>query len=422
MQISDAECGYDLRIRPRLDGRPRPRQPDGPIHKRRAARAQEADGHRALGDLVEAAAVDRLSRDTTDLLVLAMLANAATLERRWVIKSTARGRADANADGVQFGRKPKPLATSRARRASAQPPATTVHRWGGPSVREHVYHQKIRASSTTICYERCCANPKARRGPSLVAEAVVWGIDRLLRKWGIDRLSRKKYKPTDEQRKEAKEELEAAATPRAHDLWVEAGQPDDRSPRDFLKQAKYEFYYYVDHNVDHNVDAYPTFVYRKSSTANLPESLSLLKDWVTSVIQLETAALAVFGFAAGFKEVFSAKATDAPGSGPVAAITNLDKMFASTELLFLLLSGLSIVWSIVNGIYLLNALPGAAQRVAANATARRSDIYSVRNDDGQDSISEMTSRFRWLFILGITLFAVFAAIRIIERFIRVIYS
>jgi len=78
---------------------------------------------------VEAAAVDRLSRDTTDLLVLAMLANAATLERRWVIKSTARGRADANADGVQFGRKPKPLATSRARRASAQPPATTVHRW-----------------------------------------------------------------------------------------------------------------------------------------------------------------------------------------------------------------------------------------------------------------------------------------------------
>ena len=148
--------------------------------------------------------------------------------------------------------------------------------------------------------------------------------------------------------------------------------------------------------------------------------------YIAAIVALALGGLAligsVFGFAAGFKEVFSAKATDAPGSGPVAAITNLDKMFASTELLFLLLSGLSIVWSIVNGIYLLNALPGAAQRVAANATARRSDIYSVRNDDGQDSISEMTSRFRWLFILGITLFAVFAAIRIIERFIRVIYS
>jgi len=83
-------------------------------------------------------AVDRrLSRDTTDLLViarelqkagaglrslaepvvdttsdfvelvLAMLGVATKLERRRIKERTARGRADAKANGVKFGRKPK---------------------------------------------------------------------------------------------------------------------------------------------------------------------------------------------------------------------------------------------------------------------------------------------------------------------------
>ena len=88
------------------------------------------------GDVVIVAAVDRLSRDTTDLLtlardiqqagaglrslaepvldttgdfaevVLAMLGVAAKLERRRILERTARGRADAKAAGVKFGRKP----------------------------------------------------------------------------------------------------------------------------------------------------------------------------------------------------------------------------------------------------------------------------------------------------------------------------
>jgi DNA invertase Pin-like site-specific DNA recombinase len=40
-------------------------------------------------------------------LVLAMPGVAAKLERRRIIERTARGRADAKANGVQFGRKPK---------------------------------------------------------------------------------------------------------------------------------------------------------------------------------------------------------------------------------------------------------------------------------------------------------------------------
>jgi DNA invertase Pin-like site-specific DNA recombinase len=88
------------------------------------------------GDIVIIPAVDRLSRDTTDLLViardmqragaglrslaepvldttgdfaelvLAMLGVSAKLERRRIMERTARGRADAKAKGVKFGRKP----------------------------------------------------------------------------------------------------------------------------------------------------------------------------------------------------------------------------------------------------------------------------------------------------------------------------
>ncbi len=90
----------------------------------------------STGDVVVTPAVDRLSRDTTDLLViardiqqagaglrslaepvldttgdfaelvLAMLGVAAKLERRRIMERTARGRADAKAKGVVFGRKP----------------------------------------------------------------------------------------------------------------------------------------------------------------------------------------------------------------------------------------------------------------------------------------------------------------------------
>ena len=118
-----------------------------PVVKRYIAKITGTDADRpqlkklmvklAAGDEVVIPAVDRLSRDTTDLLViardmqragaglrslaepvvdttsdfaelvLAMLGVAAKLERRRIIERTARGRADAKANGVKFGRKPK---------------------------------------------------------------------------------------------------------------------------------------------------------------------------------------------------------------------------------------------------------------------------------------------------------------------------
>ncbi len=90
----------------------------------------------APGDVLITPAVDRLSRDTTDLLaiardmqragagirsfaepfldttsdfaeiIFAILGVAAKLERRRILERTARGRADAKEKGVKFGRKP----------------------------------------------------------------------------------------------------------------------------------------------------------------------------------------------------------------------------------------------------------------------------------------------------------------------------
>ncbi|MBN9585737.1 MAG: recombinase [Afipia sp. 62-7] len=107
------------------------------------------------GDLVVIAAVDRLSRDTTDLLVLArqmqtagaglksiaeplvdttsefsdlvlaVLGLAAKFERRRMMERTARGRAEARANGVKFGRPSKlsPMEREQAicRRGAGEP-------------------------------------------------------------------------------------------------------------------------------------------------------------------------------------------------------------------------------------------------------------------------------------------------------------
>ena len=109
------------------------------------------------GDTVITPAVDRLSRDSTDLLiiardiqqagaglrsladpvldttgdfaelVLAMLGVAAKLERRRIVERTARGRADAKAAGVKFGRKPK-LTPHQQREARARMEGGETHR------------------------------------------------------------------------------------------------------------------------------------------------------------------------------------------------------------------------------------------------------------------------------------------------------
>jgi len=113
----------------------------------------------APADVVIAPAVDRLSRDTTDLLVIArdmqragagirslaepfldttsdfaeiifaILGVAAKLERRGTIELTARARADAKANGVKFGRNRSSPHASETRPASASKRAKGNAAW-----------------------------------------------------------------------------------------------------------------------------------------------------------------------------------------------------------------------------------------------------------------------------------------------------
>jgi len=107
------------------------------MHRGDESLARAASGRRFCSARIKVnrpcPAVDRLSGDATDLmviardmqrlrsiaepvvdttsdfaeLVLAMFGVAAKLERRRIAERTARGRADAKAKGVKFGRKPK---------------------------------------------------------------------------------------------------------------------------------------------------------------------------------------------------------------------------------------------------------------------------------------------------------------------------
>jgi Resolvase, N terminal domain/Helix-turn-helix domain of resolvase len=134
MQISNPQRNHDLRLCARLDGRPGRERPA------QATQGGGAEGYSARRSPAlrptGRSSVDRLSRDTTDLLVIAremqragagirllaepyldttsdfaeivfaILGLAAKLERRRILERTARGRADAKAKGIKFGRKP----------------------------------------------------------------------------------------------------------------------------------------------------------------------------------------------------------------------------------------------------------------------------------------------------------------------------
>jgi hypothetical protein len=217
------------------------------------------------------------------------------------------------------------------------------------------------------------------------------------------------------------DEIEAAKRDRANDLWVEAGQPGAKEVGEFLDQARKEF---EDEEFYHFKQYGRAFVYRKHGTENIKEALSFLKDWVTSLIQLEIGALAVFGLTAGFKEVFTSAETTShgsdKGSSAAAAVLVSIKIFAALELFFIVISGLSILISIAYGLTLLNALPGAVQRVPESDAARASDVFTIRNEQRHSSIYIMVQRFRSWFFIGVTVFALFVLVRLSEQFYRVV--
>ncbi len=173
MQISDAESGHDLPLCPRLDGRPRRNRTGAPTQRGRLRKVfrEKITGTtadrpqlRALmkkltpGDVVITPAVDRLSRDTTDLLIIArdmqragagirslaepfldttsdfaeiifaILGVAAKLERRRILERTARGRAP----WAALSSACKPASRERLRRRLLWQAAGEFGRHSGP--------------------------------------------------------------------------------------------------------------------------------------------------------------------------------------------------------------------------------------------------------------------------------------------------
>jgi hypothetical protein len=152
---------------------------------------------------------------------------------------------------------------------------------------------------------------------------------------------------------------------RCYELWVK----DGRKPavavnaNTYLNKAEQEETYETTKNMSYRIDG----------TINTKEALGFLKDWSTSLVQLDSAALAALGLFVGFSDF---------ARSPILGIGDLHhfaKLFAIVEVIFIGLSALSFFISLAAGLFLLNALPGAVQRVPADLNAMRNDVFSIAN-------------------------------------------
>lgn len=116
------------------------------------------------------------------------------------------------------------------------------------------------------------------------------------------------------------------------------------------------------------------------------EALGLMKDWVTALIGIQTAAI-----------------------GAIAAFSEIEQKTRLTRLqsIIVCLIIAAFGWSIICGSFVLNMLPGCAQRVPQDESR---DIYSMRTK-GDRTLGFWAINFRNWFIFGIALFVVFIVVR-----------
>ena len=124
---------------------------------------------------------------------------------------------------------------------------------------------------------------------------------------------------------------------------------------------------------------------------NQKEALGFIKDWATSILQLETAVIGAFGAALVLKDTPEFTLTAMQAAGLLPALTML-------------------VISMFCGTMLLNMLPGAVQRKGRTDYAINSDIYTIYTE-GQTNIYRWSNRFRLTFLIGMAFIAFFVAAR-----------
>lgn len=188
-----------------------------------------------------------------------------------------------------------------------------------------------------------------------------------------------------------------------HELWVQNGRQLPADFNQYLPQAGPAMY-----------RTKQGMHYRTDGKVNTKEALGFLKDWSTSLIQLDSAAIAAIGLFVGFSDFTRS---------PILGIGDLHDWawgIAILEVSCIVLSALSFFISLAFGLFLLNALPGAAQRVPADVNAMGNDVFSIANigpkpsaDQGwiyrrfpqPRTINELSHWLRVWFLSGAGLFA-----------------
>jgi hypothetical protein len=132
---------------------------------------------------------------------------------------------------------------------------------------------------------------------------------------------------------------------------------------------------------------------------HLTDALGFLKDWVTAIIQIETALLGGIGAAFILKNELG----NAADSGREISLTVFDKSS-------LVLTAVAFGYSIVYGVNILNMLPGAAQRVPPAGYGAK-DVYSISPTGGW-KIEDATKLFRQWFFVGLGGIAAFVLSRV----------
>ena len=180
-------------------------------------------------------------------------------------------------------------------------------------------------------------------------------------------------------------ELDKFIRLRAYFLSKQAGDPPGHEK---------EFYYQAEKEIkEEGIYEKEAKLYKIVGSQNTKEALGFIKDWVTALVQIETAAIGAIGAFVSFK--------------------NFPHLTLGLyEWPFLVMTVLSFAISIVGAVFLLNSLPGAAQRLPVNRVAEQSDVFSIANGPTFRHLNAHSRLVRISFMVGVCSLAIFVAAQI----------
>ena len=141
-------------------------------------------------------------------------------------------------------------------------------------------------------------------------------------------------------------------------------------------------------------------LWKVDSSHNLTDALGLLKDWVTTLLSLQTTIIAAVAAFVGFH---------GPGDFVQMHYYEAVPLWAAV--------GFSVS-SIFGGTFLLNMLPAAAQRVPTEHMKIQADLFSITTKQGGWSILFWTRWFRFSFLFALGALLLFVAAKVIPPLLK----